>query len=314
MGQKFCTTCGAVLSESVKFCENCGAAVEQIPPSSASSPVSQAPSTMTDPLPGTIPKRNPHMKIIAGIVIVLVLLAGAAYIFVLPKLSGSNFLPSSSGGTGFTASTPSTTTVNVTTPIPTPTPIPTTIVPTPTPNPFPDAYSIGKLFNFNEGKYVSRATVYRVWMNETYQWHNDMDNHFYTQRPKAGNKYLLVYVNIENLGTDAYPYPKSSTILLHNGDDIYHVDTSHYLPDKAGDRKATPIEILEIEQQSDYFKMERVEDYGFSHGTTQDFVYPGQGNAVDGYLIYEVPASLMPENSYVEIIFDGQDRAVWKLG
>ena len=312
MGQKFCTSCGTVLSEGMKFCENCGAAVESIPPSSASSPVLQTPLTMAEPLPGTIPKRNPHMKIIAGIVIVLVLMAVAAYIFVLPKLSGSNPLPTSTVGTKITASTPSPTTVNVTTP--TPTPIPTTIVPTPTPNPFPDAYSIGKLFNFNEGKYVSRATVYRVWMNETYQWHNDMDNHYYTQRPKTGNKYLLVYVNIENLGTDAYPYPKSSTILLHNNGTIYNVDTSHYLPDKAGNLLATPIEILEIEHQSDYFKMERVEDYGYSHGTTQDFIYPGQGNAVDGYLIYEVPALLTPENTYAEIIFDGHNRAVWKLG
>jgi hypothetical protein len=310
MGQKFCTSCGAVLSEGVKFCENCGVAVESIPTSSASSPVSQAPLTMADPLPGTIPKRKPDMKIIAGIVIVLVLLAGAAYIFVLPKLSGSNFLPTSPVGTKITASTPSPTTAIITTP----TPFPTTIVPTPTQNPYPDAYSIGKLFNYNEGKYVSRATVYRVWMNETYQWHNDMDNRYYTQRPKAGNKYLLVFVNIENLGTDAYPYPKSSTIFLHNGDNTYYVDTSHYLPDKAGNREARPVEILEIEQQSDYFKMERVEDFGYSHGTTQDFVYPGQGNAIDGYLIYEVPASLKPENTYAEIIFDGQDRAVWKLG
>lgn len=265
---------------------------------------------MADTLPGTIPKRNPHAKIIAGIVIVLILLAGAAYIFVLPKLSGSNFRPSSSGGTGFTASTPSPATMIVTTP----TPIPTTIVPTPTQNLFPDAFSIGKLFNFNEGKYASRATVYRVWMNETYQWHNDMDNHYYTQKPKAGNKYLLVFVNIENIGSDGYPYPKSSTILLYNGDNVYNVDTSHYLPNKAGDRDATPIDIQELEHQSDYFKMERVEDFGYSHGTTQSFVFPGQGNAVDGYLIYEVPASVMPENSYVEIVFDGQDRAVWKLG
>jgi hypothetical protein len=308
MGQKFCTICGAALSGGVKFCENCGAVVEQTPPSSAPSPVSQAPLTLSEPVPGATSKKNPHAKFIAGIVIVLVLLAGAAYIFVLPKLSGSNFLSSSTGGTGFTASTPPPTTVIVTTPAPIAT------VPTPPPNPFPDAYKIRELFSFNEGKYTSRATVYRVWMNETYQWHSDLDNRYYTQHPKAGNKYLLVFVNIENIGSDGYPYPKSSTIVLHNNGNLYTVDTSHYLPDKTGDRKATPIEILELEQQSDYFKMERVEDYGYSHGTTQDFVYPGQGNAIDGYLIYEVPASLALEDTYLEIVFDGQDRAVWKLG
>ena len=143
-----------------------------------------------------------------------------------------------------------------------------------------------------------------------------MDNRYYTEpdRPKPGYKYLLIFVNIENIGSDGYPYPKANMIVVHNGGNIYRVDTTHYLPNKAGDKKATPVEILELESQSDYFNMERVEDYGFSHGTTQDFVNPGQGNAIDGYLIYIVPASLTPENTYVEIVFDGQDRAVWKLG
>jgi hypothetical protein len=250
------------------------------------------------------------MKIIVGIVIVLVVLAGAVYFFVLPGMSGTNPLLPSFGGTGFVPSTPPPTTVVVSTPAP----VTTTIVPTPPPDPFPDAYAIRGVFSFNEGKYASKATVYRYWMNETYQWHNDLDNRYYTQKPKTGNKYLLVYVNIENIGSDGYPYPKSGTIAVHNNGNIYMVDTSHYLPDKAGNRKATPVEILELEQQSDYFRMERVEDYGYSHGTTQDFVYPGQGNSIDGYLIYEVPASLKPEDTYVEIVFDGQDRAVWKLG
>jgi hypothetical protein len=42
-------------------------------------------------------------------------------------------------------------------------------------------------------------------------------------------------------------------------------------------------------------------------------VYPGEGNAVDGYIIYEVPASLTPDKTYVEIVFNGHETAVWKL-
>jgi hypothetical protein len=310
MGQKFCTSCGAVLSDGVKFCENCGAAVEQGTPSISPSPGSQASAVPAASLPAEITKEKPTGRIIAGIVIVLVVLAGAVYFFVLPGLSGSNPRSIPEGGTGFPELTPVTTAAIVATPAT----IATTAAPTQPPDPFPDANSLRQLFSFNEGKYASRATVYRYWMNETYQWHNDMDNRYYTQHPKAGMKYLLVYVNIENLGSDGYPYPKSSTIVVHNGGNIYNVDTSHYLADKAGNREATPIEIQEIGQQSDFFRIENVEDYGYSHGTTQDFVYPGQGNAVDGYLIYEVPAFLTPENTYVEIVFDAQDRAVWKLG
>ena len=37
-------------------------------------------------------------------------------------------------------------------------------------------------------------------------------------------------------------------------------------------------------------------------------------NAVDGYIIYEVPQSLTPEKTYVGIPFNTQDQGVWKLG
>jgi hypothetical protein len=308
MGQQFCTVCGAKLSEGLKFCESCGTPVElkQASPVTVSSPVQGPPP---GPVAGTPPDGSAGkfpMKIIAGIVIVLVI-AAALILVVLPKIQGGSLpvLP------GQVSPTPTI----ITTPTPAPVTIVTTVVPTNPPDPFPNAYKLRELFNFNEGKYKSRATVYRYWINETYHWHNDMDNKYYTEpdRPKPDYKYLLIFVNIENIGSDGYPYPKANMIVVHNNGNLYKVDSTHYLPDKAGNLKATPIEILELETQSDYFKIERVEDYGFSHATTQDFVNPGQGNAVDGYLIYNVPDSLTPENTYVEIVFDGQDRAVWKL-
>ena len=309
MGQQFCTACGAKLNEGMQFCENCGAAVEPgAPVAAAASPeihqVSGA-SPGNPPAPPGAGRGEFPVKIIAGIVIVLII-AAIAVLVVLPKLQDSS-LP---GMTGPQTPAP--------TPLPTPAPAPvsieTTAEPTPRPELFPDALALRELFHFNnESKYASRATVYRVWMNETYQWHNDMDNRYYVQKPKAGNKYLLIFVNIENIGSDGYPYPKSNMIVVHNGGNLYRVDTSHYLPNKAGNRDATAIEIFEIETFSDYFRQEYVEDYGYSHGTTQDFVFPGKGNAIDGYLIYEVPASLLPEETYVEIVFDGEDREVWKL-
>lgn len=310
MGQKFCTACGAVLSPGVKFCESCGEAIEPVLPSPLPAVNSPSFGEPSSPAPAGTPKGSPPLKIVAGIVIVLLLLAGAAYIFVLPKLAGGSVPSVIPGATG--------------TPVPSLTPVVTTAVPvtvattvaapTPTPDPFPDAYRVKELFNFNEGKYASRATVYRYWMNATYQWHNDIDNRYYIEKPKQGFKYLFVFVNIENIGSDGYPYPKSSMIRVHNDGDVYYVDPSHHLPDKSTDRKAIPVEIKEVETQSDYFNLERVEDYGYSHATTQDFIYPGQGNAVDGYLIYLVPASLKPEDTYVEIQFDSNDRAAWKLG
>ncbi len=300
MGQQFCTACGAKIGEGKKFCEACGSPVGQ---PQGSMPQPPASSMEEIPQPTAAAGRGwMPSAIIAGIIIVLI--AAAAAIIILPGLDGGTL---------------SGTTTPVPTPVPTTPPatvvtIPVTTIPTTQPDPFPDALALKELFSYNEGKYASRATVYRYWMNETYQWHNDKDNRYYVQRPSAGYQYLFVFVNIENLGTDGYPYPKTSMIVVHYGGNVYRVDTSHFLPDIATDRDARPIEIRELEKQSDFFNMELVEDYGYSHGTTQDFVYPGRGNAVDGYIIYEVPESLTPEKTRVEIVFDGQDRAVWKLG
>lgn len=310
MGQKFCTACGAHVDEGKRFCESCGTPVEPTQPvqtaaSSDMNPVSVS-GTSTSPPPSGAGGNKFPVKIVAGIVVILII-AALVVLVVLPKVQDGSLMEL----TGQQTPVPTT----IPTPVPTTATIVTTVAPTPTPDPFPDAYKLREVFNYNEGKYASRATVYRYWMNETYQWHNIMDNRYYTEpgRPNPAYKYLFVFVNIENLGSDAYPYPKSNMIVVHNDDNQYRVDTTHYLPDKAGDAKATAISIQELEHMSDFFNFEHVEDYGYSHGTTADFIYPGQGNAIDGYLIYKVPASLNPENTYVRIVFDGQDTAVWKL-
>jgi len=309
MGQQFCTACGAKINEGMRFCENCGAAVEPTIPAAVpagTTPISGAvTSTSTAPSGQGAGRRT--ILIIAGI-IVLLLIAAVAVVVVLPGFQNGSLPGMTSPLTPAPTPHP--------TPAPTPVSVETPAEQAPPPELFPDALALRELFYFNnESKYASRATVYRVWMNETYQWHNDMDNKYYTEphRPNPDFKYLLVFVNIENIGSDGYPYPKSNMIIVHNGGNLYRVDTSHFLPNKVGDRDATAIEIFEIETFSDYFRQEYVEDYGYSHGTTQDFVFPGMGNAIDGYLIYKVPASLKPEETYVEIVFDGEDRAVWKL-
>jgi hypothetical protein len=201
------------------------------------------------------------------------------------------------------------TTAVIITTIPTP-----TTAPTPPPDPFPDALTIGTWFNFSSGKTASQGTVYKKWINDTYQWHNDMDNKWYTQKAKAGNKFLFVFVCIVDRGDTRVWYPKASSIVVHFDNQIYSVDQLHYIPDKSGGNlKATAIEVGEVQYYHKLFGAEYTEDYGLSHGTMSDYVYPGESNAIDGYIIYEVPESLTAEKAYVEITFNGQERAVWKL-
>jgi hypothetical protein len=197
------------------------------------------------------------------------------------------------------------------------TPLPTTItitpIATPTPDPFPGALSLKTVLPFGTGKVASEGTVYRYWMNSTYQWHNDMDNHYYTETPKPGYKYLFVFVHLVNTGETRVWYPPSSNIAVHYEGTTYWPDPEHYLPDKAENENEKPLEIKEIQYYEKLNGAEYVEDFGFSHGTTSDFLYPGTSNALDGYIIYMVPDSLSPENTYVDISFNGQDRGIWRL-
>jgi hypothetical protein len=41
---------------------------------------------------------------------------------------------------------------------------------------------------------------------------------------------------------------------------------------------------------------------------------PGESNAIEGDIIFEVPVSLTPDKTYGEIVFNSHESAVWHLG
>jgi len=316
---QFCPSCGKEVASYQKFCKYCGAPVAELPPPpSLMSPPSplphsiphaqetgppQLPAIGDAPKPRGIPKNT---FIIAAAVVIIIVIAGM-YFVVVPRFSGSL-----GQGTGSSTS-PTQVTVATTTPVITTVPTATT-APTPTPNPFPDALALGTWFNFSSGKTASQGTVYKKWTNDTYQWHNDKDNKWYNQKANEGNKYILVFVCIVNRGDTRVWYPKANSIIVHYNNQVFSADPSHYIPDKSGGHaEDTPVEVQEVQFYPKLFGAEYVEDFGLSHGTMSDFVYPGESNAVDGYIIYEVPSSLAADASYVEIAFNSRDRAVWKL-
>jgi hypothetical protein len=312
MGQKFCTVCGSALSEGIKFCENCGTPVEQAPPAPEPLPLTgQAPPAVpAAPLPRQpVSAKKARVKIIAGIVILFLIAAGAVFV-VLPKMSGGSSPVSGQpvSSTGISGS-PAATLVAVTT-----VPVATTTVPTPVPDPFPNALRLRDGFQFGEGNVASEGTIYRIWVNDTYHWHNDKDNKYYVQSPQPGNKFLFIFVNVFNKGDTRVWPPTSGNIKVYYDVNTYSPDPTHYLPDKSSDEKATPVEIQEVQYFSQLFGSEYVEDYGYSHGTQTAYLYPGKSNAIDGYLIFQVPQSFAPSKGYTEIAFNGKDVGVWKLG
>ncbi len=54
-------------------------------------------------------------------------------------------------------------------------------------------------------------------------------------------------------------------------------------------------------------------DFQIGKGGVVGYVQPGDSNSADGYLIYEIPATFSPENTYVISNLDYQNQAAWKL-
>jgi hypothetical protein len=251
--------------------------------------------------------RNPA-PIIAAIMLILIIAAGL-YFFILPNLSGTGASPDLLPGSVTTAQT----SIPVMTASLPQSPV-TTSVPTQKPDPFPDALRLKERFNFGSGNIASEATVYKFWINDTYEWHNDMDNRYYVEKPRAGNKFLFVFVHMQNNGDYRVWFPPAGNIIVSYNGATYREDQSHYKPDKATDEDAIPIEVKEVMYSQKLNGDEYAEDFGFSHGTELAYLYPGTSNAVDGYIVYQVPGSLVPEETYVMIPFNAQDQGVWKLG
>lgn len=191
----------------------------------------------------------------------------------------------------------------------------TTLVQIQQPDPYPAALHLKQIFNFSSGKTASEGTVYRYWLNDTYQLFDPRETRYVTKHPAVGNRYLILFVSTVNRGTARNLPVKAANVMVHYNGMTYYPDPTHVLPktQKNVDSPAEIIRIGEIEFLHKFHGSEYVEDFGYSHGAELAYLTPGESNAIDGYIVYEVPASLAPEKTYVEIVFNSQDVAVWKL-
>jgi hypothetical protein len=124
-----------------------------------------------------------------------------------------------------------------------------------TPDRFPNVLRLQDSFPFGERKIASEGTVYCIWMNETYFWHNDIDNKYYVQKAKPGYQYLFLFINVFNKGDTRIWPPSSGNINVYYNRQRYSADPTHYLTDKSSDRKAAAIEVKEIQYLPKLFGM-----------------------------------------------------------
>jgi hypothetical protein len=172
----------------------------------------------------------------------------------------------------------------------------TTVVPEATvaPEPFPEALSLGTPYQYGRDDIAMEVTVYKVRVMDEYEWWSPQWGKYWNTTPKAGNRFLFTFVRLVDRGTARARLPSPSMFILH-GDEISYVQTT--------DRdNSLSIKGIDVKQ------------YDFYFDTTAGWIDPGESNKVNGFLLFEVPASLAPDHAYLESTFSSKAAAVWRLG
>ena len=199
------------------------------------------------------------------------------------------------------------------TPAPAPLPVTATIAtPVPTVTPWPGALSLNQLATFGKADRTGTATVYKavVWPN--YNWtspslnspHSQMQagtplgiqKGYNTQEPSAGNAFLIVYVRITDTGTTGIVAPSPTQFTVN-------YDGKDYSYSSVAGSDVTVRNIF-VPQY----------DYVIGTGGEAGYILPGDSNAADGFLIYEVPATIDLTRAALVITLDADNRAAWTLG
>lgn len=192
------------------------------------------------------------------------------------------------------------------------TPTMATIVATPAVPAYPGALALGQYATFGSEGRQGKATVYKCEIRPNYNWTaptfnspgsqaaasgpNEVQRGYTTQKPKAGNTFLFVYVSLVNTGTAAIYAPSASQFVASVNGTFYNF-TSVQGSDV----------VIDTVPGTQY-------DYQIGRGGLVGYIQPGESNKADGYLIYEVPAAISLNNTYVLVNLDYQNRAVWRLG
>jgi hypothetical protein len=200
---------------------------------------------------------------------------------------------------------------------PAPTSLPATTLatvatPVPTPTPYPGALAIGQDAAFGTGGKNGTATVYKVLILNNYSWTSPSfnsahqqplagtaagtQNGYNTEEPAAGNIFIFTYVRLADTGTASMIAPSPNQFVVH-------YDGKDY-PYRSLDGSDVTIGSIRGTQY----------DYLIGKGGVAGYIQPGASNAADGFLIYEVPATIDLSHAWMVITLDSGHQSAWTLG
>lgn len=215
--------------------------------------------------------------------------------------------------------------------------------------PAKDALSIGEYYSWGDAQHSSRATVYDYQVLPFYFWWWIDYNRFVQQIPAVGNSYLVIFIRIENTGTKSsvipsadrfnvtsmgtsygrLPYLNRSVIStwqsgqLENHDlwERYYQWIREIGQDKRDYAYLTGENLFRAANESLLDTCSDIVVLGDTttinaRNCTGWFLKPGRSQAVDGYLIFEVPDEVTEnlEYTYVDVAFNSLSRARWRVG
>jgi hypothetical protein len=217
--------------------------------------------------------------------------------------------------------------------------------------PVKDALSLGESYQYGDATRKVEATVYDYTVLPFYFWWFIDYNRFVQQIPRNGTSYLVVFIRIENTGTNSAIVPSAEQIQISNNGMTYshepYFNTSVLSSSQrqyyADNYEQLPYQwVRELGQDKrDYAFLTGYNIFGgwnfvsnpivtetatvsttTSTGSSSSnngkgfFIKPGPGNAIDGFLIFEVPDSVVKQDidkTYVDISFNANSGTRWRL-
>lgn len=184
--------------------------------------------------------------------------------------------------------------------------------PTATPDPYPNASALNTPAPFGAGTKTGEMSVTSYKVKPTFSWSDPSWNSpreqsegqgslletqkgYNTKKPAEGNTFVFIYLTAEATGSEAFFAPAPSLIYLS-------YDGKNYPYTKLASAET----VVDGEVSNEY-------DYELGPGGSGGYVKTGRSNMVKGFLIYEVPATFVPERTYVIINADAKNTGVWKL-
>ena len=187
----------------------------------------------------------------------------------------------------------------------------TAVTPVVTENPYPNASALKVKIPFGTREMTGTAAVTKYYIRPEYSWTspswrsareqaayapgNEPQTGFNTEKPAAGNTFLFVFYKFSADGSQPVYVPSPNQFVVSAGGTTYQ-----YRP--VSDSGV----VIEGITGTQY-------DYLVGKGGTGGYVQPGASNDVEGYLIYEIPSDLSPDQIYVVANLDYQNRGEWRL-